>query len=332
MPRSTLRLALPLTVLAACACSGGPGSEDAGTDDPDAAAEVCQPDPDGSLDLLGWWGSRAWVHVEMVTSPEGIVRMCPDPHPGIALLTLVINLHTQAGDRIDYDFVVCEIGMPTVTASLAPCTEEEFLGVNLELGPSLMAYIPGQEFHGHAEIGGTTPCSTYVSDTLDITYGYDPSGVPTEEPLPGWDMECAGTTPEACVGGWEFVTDEDGDGHPGVSLQVTTDPVDTLRGQAYTTWRTNPHMHGQAWSSTLIQGSLSPTMEYDVVGSGADLQGIPMDEPTVKRNIPRFLIPTSGSTYKMVRVDGEHGSTDLDADGDSVVTCEEFMEHLEVLE
>ncbi len=332
MPRSTQGLVLPLIALAAWACSGGPAGEDAGTDGPPDAGEVCQPDPDESLDLLGWWGSRAWVHVEMVTSPEGIVRMCPDPHPGVALLTLVINLHTQDGDRIDYDFVVCEIGMPTVTASLAPCAEEEFLSVNLELGPHLMAYIPSQEFHGHAEIGGTAPCSSYVSDTLDITYGYDPSGVASEQPLPGWGMECAGSTPEVCVNDWEHVIDEDGDGHPGVSLQVTTDPVDTIRGQAYTTWRTNPHMHGQAWSSTLIQGSLSPTMEYDVVGSGADLQGIPMDEPTVKRNVPRFLIPTSGSTYKMVRVDGEHGSADLDADGDSVVSCDELMEHLEVLE
>ncbi|MBW2260984.1 MAG: hypothetical protein JRG91_03345 [Deltaproteobacteria bacterium] len=332
MPPSIPRLALPLIALAACACSGGPGSRDAGTDGTDDAAEVCQPGSGETLDLLGWWGTRAWVQVEMVTSPEGIVRMCPDPHPGIALLTLVINLHTQSGDRIDYEFVVCEIGMPTVTASLAPCSEEEFLNVNLELGPHLMAYIPSQEFHGHAEIGGTQPCSAYTSDTLDITYGYDPSVVASDEPLPGWDVECGGSTPEACVNDWGSVIDEDGDGHPGVSLQVTTDPVDTIQGQAYTTWRTNPHMHGQVWSSTLIQGDLSPTMEYDVVGSGADLQGIPMDEATVKRNIPRFLIPTTGSTYKMVRVDGEHGSQDLDADGNSIVTCEELMEHLEVLE
>jgi len=332
MPPSLVRATMLQIVLAACACSGGPAGQDASTDAPGDAAEVCQPDPGETLDLLGWWGSRAWVHVEMVTSPEGIVRMCPDPHPGVALLTLVINLHTRTDDRIDYDFVVCEIGMPTVTASLAPCSEEEFLSVNLELGPHLMAYIPSQEFRGHAMIGGDTPCSSYISDTLDITYGYDPSGVAPDEPLPGWDMECGGSTPVACVNAWEFVIDEDGDGYPGVSLQVTTDPVDTLRGQAYTTWRTNPHMHGQVWSSTLIQGDLAPTMEYDVVGSGADLQGIPMDEPTVKRNIPRFRIPATGSTYKMVRIDGEHGSTNLDADGSSIVTCEELMEHLEVLE
>jgi hypothetical protein len=73
-------------------------------------------------------------------------------------------------------------------------------------------------------------------------------------------------------------------------------------------------------------------MEYDVVGSGADLQGIPMDEPTVKRNIPRFRIPEVGSTYKMVRVDGAYGSPDLDADGDTIVSCDELMAHLEVLE
>lgn len=332
MPLRLPGLALTIAALAAGACSGGASGDDASTDGEADEVEACQPDPDETLDLLGWWGSRAWVHVEMVTSPEGIVRMCPDPHPGIALLTLVIDLHTQEGDRIDYDFVVCEIGMPTVTASLAPCEEEEFLSVNLELGPALMAYIPSQEFHGHAELGGTSPCSAYVSDSLDITYGYDPSGVGPDDPLPGWDMECAGSTPEACVNAWDLVIDEDGDGSPGVSLQVTTDPVDTLRGQAYTTWRTNPHMHGLAWSSTLIQGDLSPTMEYDVVGSGADLQGIPMDEPTVKRNIPRFHIPEAGSTYKMVRVDGAHGSADLDADGDTIVSCDELMEHLEVLE
>jgi hypothetical protein len=128
------------------------------------------------------------------------------------------------------------------------------------------------------------------------------------------------------------VIDEDGDGLPGVSLEVHTDPVDTIAGQAYTTWRTNPHMHGKAWSSTLIQGDLSPTMEYDVVGSGAHLQGIPMDEPTVKRNIPRFVMPDEGSTYRMVRVDGLHGSQDVDVDGDTTVSCEELMAHIELLE
>jgi hypothetical protein len=323
---------LPVSVLAvACAACSRPGpSADASTDG--ELDGECVPGRDGELDLLGFWGARAWVRVEMVTSPEGIVRMCPDPHPGVAVLTLVIDLHTQAGERIDYDFAVCEIGMPTVRAALAPCPEEEFVDVSLELGPHLASYIPAQEFSGWAVVSGTRPCSSYVSDSLDVTYGYDPAAVGPDDPLPGWDLACGGSTPGACVDGWEHVIDEDGDGHPGVSLQVTTDPVDTIRGRAYTTWRTNPHMHGIAWSSTLIQGDLSPMMEYDVVGSGADLQGIPMDEPTVKRNIPRFVIPAEGSTYRMVRVDGLHGSTDLDADGDGAVSCAELMEGIEVLE
>jgi hypothetical protein len=326
----TLEAASLCLLLSGCPDAGS--ANDASTDDPVDAPEECRPESGSEIDLLGWWAAKAWVRVEVVTSPEGIVRMCPDPHPGVAVLTLMIHLREQTGSRIDYDFVVCEIAMPRVTTALAPCEFEEYLSVQLELGPELAAYIPSQEFHGYAELGGEGPCSTYVSDTLDITYGYDPEVIDSEEPLPGWNMACGATVPEVCVSHWDNVIDEDGDGHPGVSLQVTTDPVNAIWGQAYTTWRTNPHMHGEAWSSTLIQGDLSPTMEYDVVGSGATMEGIPMDEPTVKLNIPRFLIPAEGSSFRQVRVDGLHGSENLDADGDDVVDCEELMARLDVLE
>jgi len=322
----------PCVAAALASCTGGGAGSDAATDDPGDGADACVPEPGETIDLTGQWGARAWIHVDMVTSPEGIVRMCPDPNPGVSILTLLIDLEPAQGGAIPYEFVVCEIGMPTVTASLAPCAEEEFLSVTLALGPDLAAYIPGQRFRSHAVLGGSGPCSPYVSDDLDITYGYDPSIVGPDDPLPGWDLACAGATPEACVTSWEAVRDEDGDGNPGVSLEVTTDPVDTIRGLAWTTWRTNPHMHGVAWTSSLIQGDLSPVMEYDVVGSGADLQGIPMDGPTVKRNIPSFVIPESGSTFRMVRIDGRYGAVDLDVDGDGTVSCAELMDRLDVLE
>lgn len=323
---------LAAAIAVPCTCCSGPSTASDAGDVGGDVPESCVPGPGETLELRGWWGARAWVRVEAVTSPEGIVRMCPDPYPGVAVLTLMIHLTERTGNRIDYDFVVCEILMPRVTAALAPCEEEEFVDVQLELGPHLAAYIPNQTFHGYADVGGVEPCSDYISDNLDITYGYDATAIGPDDPLPGWDMDCASTTPEACVDGWEHVFDEDADGHPGVSLQVTTEPVDTIRGQAYTTWRTNPHMHGVAWSSTLVQGDLSPTMEYEVVGSGADLQGIPMDEPTVKRNIPRFHIPASGSSFRMVRVDGALGAVDLDEDGDGSVSCDELMARSELLE
>lgn len=324
--------ALAAMALALSACQGGGTGTDAASDaDPDSTAE-CVPSPGEEIDLIGTWGARAWIRVEMVTSPEGVVRVCPDPFPGMTVLTLMIRLSEKTGSRIDYDFRVCEMVFPQVTAALAPCDLDEHVYVQIGLGPELTAYIPGQSFEGWAEVGGTGRCSTYVSDSLDITYGFLPSMVASSDPLPGWDLACTGDTPEACVSSWGAVIDEDADGFPGVSLRVSTEPVATITGLAYTTWRTNPHMHGIAWSSSLIEGDLSPTMEYEVVGSGANLQGIEMDEPTVKRNIPSFLLPPDGSTFRMVRVDGLHGSEDLDADGDGDVDCSELMNRIDVIE
>ncbi len=333
-PRRPSRLLAPaaLGALVACGCAGQAGAGDAATDSNGDAPETCVPDPSEGIDLLGEWGARAWIRVEMVTSPEGVVRVCPDPFPGMAVLTLMIDLVEKDGDRIDYDFRVCEMVFPQVKAALAPCDLEEFVYVQIGLGPELTAYIPGQSFHGWADLGGTAQCSTYVSDSLDITYGFIPSMIGGDDPLPGWDLACTAGTPQACVVGWDAVIDEDADGFPGVSLQVATEPVATITGLAYTTWRTNPHMHGIAWNSSLIQGDLSPTMEYEVVGSGANLQGIGMDEPTVKRNIPRFLLPPTGSTFRMVRVDGQYGSEDLDGNGDGGVDCEELMNRIDVIE
>jgi hypothetical protein len=320
-----------LVVFVVSACSGpgsgSDGSTDADTDNPDG----CVPEQDEDLDLLGVWGARSWIRVELETSEDGIVRMCPSPHPGITYLTLLITLREQAGSRIDYDFVVCEIDMPRVRAAIVPCDLDEYLWVNLELGPALAAYIPTQVFEGHADIGGDGPCSSYVSH-MDITYGYDAAMVDPLDPLPGWEVACGSTTPEVCVAAWDTVIDEDSDGHPGVSLQVSTEPIDTITGQAYTTWRTNPHMSGVAVSNVLIQGELAPMMEYDVVGSGAQLQGLHMDEKTVKRNLPIFILPSAGSTFRMVRVDGLYGSEDLDTNEDGEVDCEELMSRLGIFE
>lgn len=322
-------------VLLACGvmgCSGPSTGHDASADAGTDREDGCIPSGDEPLDLLGTWGARSWIRVELVTSEDGVVRMCPSPHPGITYLTLLIDLMEMRGTEIDYEFVVCEIDMPRVRAAVAPCDLDEYVWVNLELGQQLASYITGQVFPGQAQLTGETACSGYLSHGMDITYGFDPGMVGPGDPLPGWDLDCGGSTPEACVTDWASVMDEDADGHPGVSLQVTTEPVDTITGQAYTTWRTNPHMTGVAHSSILIQGQLAPTMEYDVVGSGAQLQGLYMDEKTVKRNLPIFQLPDQGSTFRMLRVDGEYGSPDLDGNGDGKVDCQELMSNIDIFE
>ncbi len=332
LSRRTWGSALLAQCLAVAACSGPSGKSDASVDAPDEDTDACTPGQDGALDLIGTWAARSWIRVELVTSDDGIVRMCPSPHPGITYLTLLIDLASRNADRIEYEFVVCEIDMPRVRSAIVPCDMDEYVWVNLELGPQLASYITGQVFGGYALLGGDAPCSSYESHSMDVTYGFDSSIVGPDDPLPGWLMDCPVDSPSTCVTNWESVIDEEGDGNPGVSLQVTTEPTDTIRGHAYTTWRTNPHMSGTAVSNNLIQGDLAPTMEYDVVGSGADLQGLHMDEKTVKRNLPVFLLPGSGSTFKMVRVDGLHGGPDLDTNMDGTVDCEEVMSHLDIFE
>jgi hypothetical protein len=310
---------------AASACSGGDGGVDA-ADAPDAAPG----DGDGgscpatgeALDLRGTWAARAWIGVYLSTAGGGIVHLCPDRAFGVALITLRVRVDEQTGTVVRHRFNVCRLDMPLVEAAIDPaCTST--VGMQLAVGPVLSGQWPGIDYDGGATLGGTAPCSSYVAEPLVAIFGTDGT-VGATDALPRWRDGCA-DGPAACVDGWEHVVDDDGDTHPGVTLTVTSDPEDLIVGEAYTAYRTVDLLRGTAWSSSLILGDVEPAIGYQILDTDVLVGGGPLPPQVVKDNIPLFDIPSTGSTFVLLRADGRYGSDDLDADGSGEVTCDEIL-------
>ncbi|MBI5487841.1 MAG: hypothetical protein HY905_10955 [Deltaproteobacteria bacterium] len=318
---------VPAGLAGASACSSGadprPDVSDAveaeGSDGTDGG---CEPG-DEPLDLLGTWAARAWVDVYMVTPGGGIVHLCPDPRVyGVSLITLRVRVYEQTGTAVRHVFNVCRLQMPLVEAAIDPLCAST-VGMQLAIGRPLTQQWPDIDYPGGAVLGGTGTCSTYVADPLVAVFGTDET-IGATETLPTWRSGCE-SDPPTCVDGWEHVVDSDGDGHPGVTLTVTSEPGDLIVGEAYTAYRTVDLLRGVARSSSLILGEVEPEMDYQIIDSDVLVGGGPLPPQLVRDNIPIFEIPRAGSTFVLLRADGRYGADDLDADGSGEVTCDEIL-------
>ncbi|MBI5501349.1 MAG: hypothetical protein HY907_13975 [Deltaproteobacteria bacterium] len=308
----------------ACSADGDArpdGSDAVEAGDADGADGGCEPGG-GPVDLLGTWAARAWVDVYMVTPGGGIVHLCPDRAYGVSLITLRVQVYEQTGTTVRHVFNVCRMQMPLVEAAIDPACEST-VGMQLAIGRPLTAQWPGIDYPGGAVLGGTDACSTYVADPLVAVFGTDET-IGATETLPTWRSGCE-SDPPTCVDGWEHIVDSDGDGHPGVTLTVTSEPEDLIVGEAYTAYRTVDQLRGVVRSSSLIMGDVEPGMDYQIIDSDVLVGGGPLPPQLVRDNIPIFEIPRAGSTFVLLRADGRYGADDLDADGSGEVTCDEIM-------
>ncbi len=324
MLRGNKPLLLPV-VLALASCAGDDGGVPADADGGDGAGEAdgggC-PETGEAIDLTGTWAARAWVSVYMATAGGGIVHLCPDRYYGVSRITLRVRVAEQTGTRVRHVFNVCRMEVPVVEAAIDPACGSS-VRMQLAIGPVLTSLWPGIDYPGAVTLGGVTACSSYVADPLVAVFGADET-IGATGPLPTWRDGCT-AGPEACVDGWAHVVDDDGDMHPGVTLTVASDPEELIVGEAYTAYRTVDLLRGEVWSSRLVLGVVEPEMDYRILDSDVLVGGGPLPPQLVKDNIPLFEIPTSGSTFALVRADGRYGSENLDADGSGEVTCDEIL-------
>lgn len=312
-----------LAVAGVASCEDDDAAPADGSDGGDGGADggECRP-ADEPLDLLGTWAARAWIDVYMSTAGGGIVHLCPDRYFGVSVITLRVTVDEQDGTTVRHRFNVCRLDMPLVEAAIDPACESR-VGMQLAVGPVLTHLWPGIDYPGGAVLGGTRACSTYMAETLVAVFGTDDT-IGATDVLPHWRDGCAGEA-VACVDGWDHVADDDGDGHPGVTLTVASDPEELIEGEAYTAYRTVDLLRGTAWSSRLVLGVVEPAMDYQILGSDVLVSGGPLPPQLVQDNIPMFEIPAEGSTFALVRADGRLGAADLDADRSGEVTCDEIL-------
>jgi hypothetical protein len=315
MARKWLMALLVVWLASGCGPGGGAGDDSSTDTDADGSAGCVAPD---EADLQGWWAVRAFIRLEMREDPLAVIHVCDDPPLSLALVTWVMQVDEPASGVASYTFRTCAIELPQVTVSFADCSLGETLIAYILTSSALDESLDDESYSGTAEITESGGCAGLRTSDLFVHIGiaedYD-----WAVPLPGWDVDCTGSAVD-CVPGFETdVLDTDDDGDPGATIEIDTDPPDLLEGVAWATLRHSPNIDGRLSSSALVTGDMAPQLEYDVVGSDAFMSGLPMDTPTVKRNIPDFYPLTDGSHFILVRVDGRHGAVDLTSGGEA--TC-----------
>jgi hypothetical protein len=172
-------------------------------------------------------------------------------------------------------------------------------------------------------MGGTGAGSSYEADELAVVFGTDDT-IGARDPLPRRRPGCTASV-SSCVDGWEHVVDDDGDTHPGVTLTVDSEPEDLIEGEAYTAYRTVDLLRGTAWNSRLVRGEVVPSIEYQILDSDVLVGGAPRATELVRKNIPVFDVPATGSTFVLLRADGRHGAPNLDTARAGEVSCAEIL-------
>ncbi len=104
------------------------------------------------------------------------------------------------------------------------------------------------------------------------------------------------------------VYDQDGDGHPGVSLVLGDNTC-----QMYVVQRGLMKWNGQVVSPTRIEGGGSSTSQQVVLASTGGFCATSYDT----------WFPPDDARFALVRVDGKHGAMNLDTDGNGEVSCDE---------
>jgi hypothetical protein len=299
---------------------GSRGDEpDAGVDAaPDGTSECT---PGSEFDLEGWWALKVFIRLEMVEDPMATVHVCDEL--ALATVTWILRADATSDGEATFAFRTCDIQLPQVTVSFADCSLDENFIAYLLTSDSLDASLPIDEHPGTVAVAIPDRCAELTTEDIFVRIGI-PSDFDDSVPLPGWDLDCTGTTSLECVPGYETdVQDTDSDGHPGATFEIDTEPLGLIEGFAWATLRHMPNLHGTARDSTLVEGVLEPVLEYDIVGSDASMSGLDIDTPTVKRNLPEFVPLAEGSTFTLIRVDGAHGAVDLTSDGS--VSCDDVL-------
>jgi hypothetical protein len=307
---------------------GSAGSSGSGT-------QLCTPGS-GAVDLTGQWAVRADLNVQITGDPDSLVLLCPDPQTQPATLLLKVEI-TGSGTSYQQTVSVCEIGLPTVTGGVGSCPSDPSQALETEIkpGPALSAYLPTV----------TVPDVPVTLGAAEVRQAYNPSAfalvlgatlaAPATDPLPFWDTAKTGCgsaaadpQPADCVVDLTKVTDEDGDGDIGVTLEahaVDSDGTTVIDGVAAAVLRVAPTLTGTITNDSCVTGTLAADFQYSIVDSDVTLTGAPINTPSVIEQLPPFEIQPD-STFRMLRANGS-GDYDFDDDDDGTVTCTEIKNH-----
>lgn len=310
--------------------TGGSGGATGGTGGT-ATGGMCDP-TSGAVELSGQWAVQANLHVRLTGKSGAQVVLCPNPQEQRSTVYLKVTM-SGSGTNIQQNVSVCSLELPTVTGGVLSCTSS--VETQVSPGAALTAYLP-------TKVVGPIPANLTAANggaafnpaAFVFVLGANLTN-PATDPLPYWDSSRTGcgptglSGPAQCVVNLAEVTDEDADGHTGVTINVKA--IDStgatpLSGDGYAVLRVAPKLSGTIQNANCVTGALTSSLEFQVIDSSITLSGLPMNTGAVGDQLPLIEVLTD-STFKMLRADGQ-GTNHFDDDGSGTVTCAEITNHV----
>jgi hypothetical protein len=330
--------------------SGGGGSGGDGTPVPCDASE--------QVELDGTWAALARYSLGLSSQQGGVVTMCPEDQSAPASLLLLLDLQaTESG--VSASVIPCDLTLPGVSAMVGECRPDEGNLLTVEIPiPALLKQSLGNipPVVVSATRGSLAPDGALAFNLMRFTWGT------RQDTLPSWQSDRAGcgmsdsdvgrstVCEESCVERCSDIIDDDGDGYPGVSVNVCgttqddisagvscnaeepTVPGVTLQGKVAMAFRTELTFAGVAKSSCEATGTFASDTTYAVVGADAYLTNTQVSVASALQSLPLFEGDADASIWRMVRVDGLHGGPDWALSGDAATRCAVARSHRNELE
>jgi hypothetical protein len=338
-------------------CGGGGGSDDATTASATtttttttssssssgagtggtSTAVACTSQP-ASASLTGTWAAYAELSVKLQGVVGGAITICPADQVGQATLLMLVDIKQNATDPTKLDQIqatLCSIELPTTSALVGTCdpTSQALVSTQLIVPQALIDALPSvANATAQGSLGGAMPGASFSVAALDTIVGSSKGGAA----LPNWmsmNQACgmtglgsSTTCDSTCVTGCSSVRDDDGDGYPGVTIEVCgltpndtqkgvkcsasspSTPGTTIQGQGFIDLEVNPALTGTVKSSCEITGNVAAQVVYNLVGANVYLTGAPISVTSAIESLPTFQVDPTTSKFRMVRIDGQYGS------------------------
>ncbi len=336
--------------------SGGNGAGgSAGTGGSGGAQIQCQ-EP-SQLDVNGIWAAKVRMTVKLVAKPGGVITLCPDNQTREATLYMYMDMKQNAADKTKIDSItphVCSVELPVVSGMVGKCdtSAPNLVNTQLQIPSALEQAFPNIALTpATATLGGTAPGASLSAQKMLFVAGSTTQG----SAMPGWnttDQSCASDTvgrssqcDTTCVSDCSKLRDDDKDTYPGITLGVcglsqqdqqdkvscnTTDPSQggaTIQGRAWIDLMIDPTLSGTVKSSCEVTGHVDASITYNVVGGDVWLTGAPLAVTDAITSLPTFSVDPSQSSYRLLRVDGQHGAPSWSLGSDAVQACQTVLQH-----
>ncbi|MEP7124639.1 MAG: hypothetical protein ABJE95_27170 [Byssovorax sp.] len=330
------------TTTGAGGSSGSSGTTGAGGG---SSAVKCDSAP-ATLSLEGTWAVKGRLAVKLKGAPGGAITICPTDQPGEASILMMVTIQQDPADATKLTGVkatLCSIDLPTVSALVGSCdpTSMSLVYATMSAPQKLIDALPKVVTTAvGGKLDSAASGSAIALERFTVTVGSTKGG----DLLPKWDTKggaCNSTLlghtnacEATCVDDCASLRDDDGDGFPGVTIDVCgltasdqknsvpchvdhpDDPGATLQGKAFLDIQVDPQFSGTAKSSCELTGSVDAATEirYQILGTDIWLAGSALGVDQTIGSLPSFQVDSAASKFRMVRVDGKYGAPDWKID------------------